>query len=256
MASILEIRDVVKAFGGLQAVSGCSFCVEEGSITALIGPNGAGKTTMFNLITGLLRPDGGEIRFRGRSIGGMPTYRIARIGVTRTFQIPRGLERLTVLENVLLWAKRQSGERLDVALAGRRRFDEEERGLRARAERILALVELSALRDEYAGHLSGGQKKLLELGRALMADPALVLLDEPGAGVNPTLMAKLVEAIRAENREGRTFLVIEHDMQLVGRLCQPVIVMSQGRKLVEGTFDEIQRNEEVLEHYFGRVHGR
>jgi branched-chain amino acid transport system ATP-binding protein len=254
MASILEIRDLVKSFGGLRAVNGCTLSVDEGTITGLIGPNGAGKTTMFDLITGLLRPDAGEIRFRGHSIGGLPTYRIARIGVTRTFQIPRELERLTVLENLLLWAKHQSGERLDVALAGRRRFRKEERGLRAQAERVLALVELSALRDEYAAHLSGGQKKLLELGRALMADPALVLLDEPGAGVNPTLMARLVEAIRAENRRGRTFLVIEHDMRLVSGLCQPVVVMSQGRKLVEGTFDEIRRNEEVLEHYFGRVH--
>lgn len=255
MAPILELDGLVKSFGGLQAVSGCTLSVAEGSITALIGPNGAGKTTVFNLITGLLRPDRGEIRFRGRSISGLPAYRIARIGITRTFQIPRALERMTVLENLLLWAKRQNGERLDVALVLRRRFRAQERVLRAQAERILELVELAALRDEYAAHLSGGQKKLLELARTLMTDPALVLLDEPGAGVNPTLMARLVEAVRAENRAGRTFLVIEHDMQLVSTLCQPVIVLSQGRKLAEGVFEEIRRNEEVLEHYFGRVHG-
>ncbi len=251
---MLELQDLVKTFGGLRAVDGCSFAVEEGTITGLIGPNGAGKTTVFDLVSGVLRPDGGEIRFRGRPIGGVPTYRIARIGVTRTFQIPREIGRLTVLENLLLWAKYQSGEHLAVALADRRRYRAEERGFRVKAERILELVDLSALRDEYAAHLSGGQKKLLELGRALMADPALVLLDEPGAGVNPSLMVKLVEAIRVENRNGRTFLVIEHDMDLVSRLCCPVVVMSQGRKLVEGGFDEIRRDEAVLEHYFGRVH--
>jgi branched-chain amino acid transport system ATP-binding protein len=247
--------DVVKSFGGLKAVNGCTFTVAEGSITALIGPNGAGKTTVFNLITGLLRADRGDIRFRGHSIASVAAHRIARAGVSRTFQIPRELERLTVLENVLLWAKSQSGERLDVALVRRGRFRAEEHVLVERAERLLELVELAGLRDEYAAHLSGGQKKLLELARALMAEPALVLLDEPGAGVNPVLMARLLDAVRAENRAGRTFLVIEHDMDLVAKLCHPVIVMSQGRKLTEGAFEHIRHDENVLEHYFGRVHG-
>jgi branched-chain amino acid transport system ATP-binding protein len=252
---ILRLDDVAKTFGGLRAVNGCTFTVAEGSITALIGPNGAGKTTVFNLITGLLRPDRGDIRFRGRSIAGLAAHRIARAGLTRTFQIPRELERLTVLENVMLWAKSQSGERLDVALVRRGRFRAEERMLRERAERLLDLVELTRLRDEYASHLSGGQKKLLELARALMAEPALVLLDEPGAGVNPVLMQKLLDAVRAENRAGRTFLVIEHDMDLVAKLCHPVIVMSQGKKLTEGALEDVRRDDTVLEHYFGRVHG-
>jgi branched-chain amino acid transport system ATP-binding protein len=254
-APILRLDDVAKTFGGLRAVNGCTFTVAEGSITALIGPNGAGKTTVFNLVTGLLRPDRGDIRFRGRAIGGLPAHRIARAGLSRTFQIPRELERLTVLENVLLWAKSQSGERLDVALVRRGRFRAEERVLRERAERLLDLVELTRLRDEYASHLSGGQKKLLELARALMAEPALVLLDEPGAGVNPVLMQKLLDAVRAENRAGRTFLVIEHDMDLVAKLCHPVIVMSQGKKLTEGSLEDVRRDDTVLEHYFGRVHG-
>jgi branched-chain amino acid transport system ATP-binding protein len=235
-------------------VHGCTFAVAEGSITALIGPNGAGKTTVFNLITGLLRPDRGQIRFRGRPIGGLTAHKVARAGISRTFQIPRELERLTVLDNVMLWAKSQSGERLGVALARRGRFRAEERALRERAERLLDLVELSGLRHEYAAHLSGGQKKLLELARALMAEPALVLLDEPGAGVNPVLMQRLLDAVRAENRVGRTFLVIEHDMDLVARLCHAVIVISQGRKLTDGAFEDIRRDEHVLEHYFGRAH--
>jgi branched-chain amino acid transport system ATP-binding protein len=254
MSAILEIMNLTKGFGGLRAVNGCTLSVAEGSITGLIGPNGAGKTTVFNLVTGLLRPESGRVRLRGHPIIGLPPYRITRLGVTRTFQIPRELGRLTVLENLLLFAGRQAGERLEVALLARRRFLREERGLRVRAQEVLDLVELGHHAEEYAARLSGGQKKLLELARALMADPALILLDEPGAGVNPTLMKRLVEAIRAENARGRTFLVIEHNMDLVRAICHPVIVMSQGRKLAEGSFEEIRQNEEVLEHYFGRVH--
>jgi branched-chain amino acid transport system ATP-binding protein len=253
---VLDIRQLRKSFGGLRAVDGCTFTVQAGRITALIGPNGAGKTTVFHLISGLLHPDDGEIWFRGHRIDGLPPHAIARLGLTRTFQIPRELQRLTVLENLLLYAKNHPGERLTGALFGRRRFRAVEEALVRRAEEILDLVDLRHLADEYAGHLSGGQKKLLELARALMAHPELVLLDEPGAGVNPTLMKRLVEVIQQANRRGQTFLVIEHDMDLVMTLSHHVIVMSQGRRLTEGPFEEIRRNEEVLEHYFGQVHAK
>ena len=256
MTDLLDVRNLVKTFGGLRAVDDCSFSVAAGSITALIGPNGAGKTTVFHLVSGLLRPDGGEIRFRGERIDGLRPHRVSQRGITRTFQIPRELERLTVLENVILYARGQSGERLPAALFTRPRFWREERALVRRAEEILGLVQLADLAQEYAAHLSGGQKKLLELARVLMADPALVLLDEPGAGVNPALMTRLVEAIQSDNRRGRTFLVIEHDMDLVMTLSHHVIVMSQGRRLAEGPFEAIRRNDEVLEHYFGRVASR
>jgi branched-chain amino acid transport system ATP-binding protein len=253
---LLDVRNLAKNFGGLRAVDDCSFSVAAGSITALIGPNGAGKTTVFNLISGLLHPDGGEIRFRGERVDGLRPHGVSQRGITRTFQIPRELERLTVLENVLLYGKRQSGERLGAALFTRPRFWREERTLVRRAEEILGLVQLAELSQEYAAHLSGGHKKLLELARVLMADPELVLLDEPGAGVNPALMTRLVEAIQTDNRRGRTFLVIEHDMDLVMTLSHHVIVMSQGRRLAEGPFEEIRRNDDVLEHYFGGVDAR
>jgi branched-chain amino acid transport system ATP-binding protein len=253
MSSLLDVRNLVKSFGGLRAVDECSFSVAAGSITALIGPNGAGKTTVFHLVSGLLHPDAGEIRFRGERVDGLRPHAVSQRGITRTFQIPRELERLTVLENVLVYGKGQSGERLPAALFARPRFWREEHALVRRAEEILGLVQLSDLAHEYAAHLSGGQKKLLELARVLMADPALVLLDEPGAGVNPALMSRLVEAIQTDNRRGRTFLVIEHDMDLVMTLSHHVIVMSQGRRLAEGPFEQIRRNDEVLDHYFGRV---
>ena len=256
MTPLLELDQVVKRFGGLRAVDRCSFAVAPGTITGLIGPNGAGKTTVFQLVSGLLRPDAGAIRFQGRRVDGLTPHRIARLGITRTFQVPRGLERLTVLENLLLFGHAPAGERLGGALWGRRRFRAEDRALRTRAEAILELVDLAPLAGDYAAHLSGGQKKLLELARALMAEPALVLLDEPGAGVNPTLLKRLMEAIRAEHQRGRTFLVIEHDMDVVTALCRPVIVMSQGRKLREGDFEAIRRDESVLEHYFGRARAR
>lgn len=256
MSELLDVRHVVKSFGGLRAVDDCSFSVAAGSITALIGPNGAGKTTVFHLISGLLHPDGGEISFRGERVDGLRPHTVSHRGITRTFQIPRELERLTVLENVLVYGKGQSGERLPAALFARPRFWREERALVRRAEEILGLVQLADLAHEYAAHLSGGQKKLLELARVLMADPALVLLDEPGAGVNPALMSRLVDAIQADNRRGRTFLVIEHDMDLVMTLSHHVIVMSQGRRLAEGSFEQIRRNDEVLDHYFGRVAAR
>jgi branched-chain amino acid transport system ATP-binding protein len=203
------------------------------------------------VISGITPADGGEIGLGGDRLEGLPAHVIARRGVGRTFQIPRPLGRMTVLENVLVYAHGQPGERLTRVFAapGRVRADEERS--RARAREILALVDLVHLADTRAETLSGGQKKLLELGRALMSDPRIVLLDEPGASVNPTLMRSLVTAIRALQSQGRTFLLIEHDMDLVTELCDPVIVMAQGRSLAEGRFSEIRRDPRVLEAYLG-----
>jgi branched-chain amino acid transport system ATP-binding protein len=225
--------------------------VHSGSITGLIGPNGAGKTTLFNVISGITTADGGEIRLGGERLEGLPAHAIARHGVGRTFQIPRPLGRMTVFENVMVYAHGQAGERLTGVFAAPRRVQADEARLRARAREILASVDLAHLGDACAETLSGGQKKLLELARALMGDPRIVLLDEPGAGVNPTLMRSLVTAIRALQAQGRTFLVIEHDMDLVTELCDPVIVMAQGKTLAEGPFSEIRRDPRVLEAYLG-----
>jgi branched-chain amino acid transport system ATP-binding protein len=235
----------------VEALAGCTLAVREGSITGLIGPNGAGKTTLFNVISGLASADVGEIRLAGDRIDRLSTHAIARRGLARTFQIPRPLGRMTVLENVLVYAHAQPGEGLVRVFASPARVTATERRLRERAHQILESVELGPLAGARAETLSGGQKKLLELARALMGDPRVILLDEPGAGVNPTLMRSLVETIRALRAAGRTFLLIEHDMDLVTELCDPVIVMAQGRTLLEGPFAEVRRDPRVLEAYLG-----
>ncbi len=249
---LLEVRDLVKDFGGLRAVNRCSLSVKRGTITGLIGPNGAGKTTLFNVITGFHKPDSGQVIFRGEEITGLPAYRVFRKKLCRTFQIPREFKQMTVLENLMLVPAGQRGENIFYPwfLPGIVRRQEQE--VRDQALAVLEFVNLLHLKDEYAGNLSGGQKKLLELARTLMADPQMVLLDEPGAGVNPTLMKQLVANIeRLCSERGVTFLLIEHDMDFVMNLCNPVIVMSNGEKLAEGTPQEIQRDERVLEAYLG-----
>lgn len=248
---LLVVAGVEKRFGGLTALDGVSLEVARGSITGLIGPNGAGKTTLFDVVSGLLSPDAGEIRLGPHRLDGRPAHEITRLGVARTFQIPRPLARLTVLENLLLYAKHQSGEQLRGLVTRRAAIATEEAALVFRAAGILELTDLAVLRDARAETLSGGQKKLLELARALMADPALILLDEPGAGVNPTLMRSLVAAIRDLHARGMTFLLIEHDMDLITELCDPVIVLAEGRRLVEGPFAEVRRDPRVLEAYLG-----
>jgi branched-chain amino acid transport system ATP-binding protein len=224
---------VEKSFGGLKAVNDCSLEVGEGSITGLIGPNGAGKTTLFNIITGHYKPDRGKILFQGEAIENLEPHQIFKKKVYRTFQITREFSQMTVLENLMI-------------------MPNQEKELRDKALEVLEFVELIQLKDEYAGSLSGGQKKLLEIARSMMADPRLVLLDEPGAGVNPTLMHKLIANIEAlRDEKGLTFFLIEHDMDLVMNLCDPVIVMSEGTKLAEGTAAEIKKDERVLEAYLG-----
>jgi branched-chain amino acid transport system ATP-binding protein len=249
---ILDIQDVVKDFEGLRAVNHCSFQVQRGTITGLIGPNGAGKTTLFNLITGFIPCTSGQILSDGKRIDCMPPHNVFRQGIVRTFQIPRELRRMTVLENLMLVPGPQVGERIWGSWFLPWRVRRQEREIEVKALDVLNFVNLIHLKNEYAGNLSSGQKKLLELARTLMAEPKLVLLDEPGAGVNPTLMNQLVEDIRTSCEEKNyTFLVIEHDMDLVMRLCNPIVVMSNGQKIFEGTPQEVQRDKRVLEAYLG-----
>jgi branched-chain amino acid transport system ATP-binding protein len=251
LAPLLTVTGITKRFGGVEALSDCTLSVGDGSITGLIGPNGAGKTTLFNVISGLTRADDGRIELGADRLDGLSTHAIARRGVGRTFQIPRPLGRMTVLENVLVYAHEQPGEGLTRVFATPARVRAAERDVRQKALAILETVDLAHLAHARADTLSGGQKKLLELARALMSDPRIILLDEPGAGVNPTLMRSLVETIRALRTAGRTFLLIEHDMDLVTELCDPVIVMVQGRTLIEGPFADVRRDPRVLEAYLG-----
>jgi len=248
---MLEVMDLEKNFGGIKAVDGCSLKVEQGSITGLIGPNGAGKTTLFNLITGFYAPDAGKIWFNGEIISGLSPHKIARRALTRTFQIPRELREMTVLENLMVVPENQIGERIWNSFFRPGVVRRQEREIRDEALGVLEFVELIDLANEYAKNLSSGQKKLLELARTLMAEPKMILLDEPGAGVNPTLMRKLTRNIENLRQRGKTFFLIEHDMDLIMNLCDTVIVMNKGRQLAEGTPDEIKKNESVLEAYLG-----
>lgn len=249
---MLVIENLSKSFGGLRAVDQCSFSVQTGTITGLIGPNGAGKTTVFNLLTGFFRPDGGSVLLQDMDITGLPPYRIFQKGIARTFQIPREFKEMTVMENLMLAPIAQSGERLLDPFLRPRRVHRQELTIAKRASQVLEFVGLDDLRDDLAGNLSGGQKKLLELAKTMMIKPRLVMLDEPGAGVNRTLLKRIAESIeRLRDEEQTTFLLIEHDMDFVMRLCNPVIVMSEGKKLAEGKPDEVQRNEQVLEAYLG-----
>jgi branched-chain amino acid transport system ATP-binding protein len=252
MGPILEVRDLAKRFGGNRAVDGASFDVLPASITGLIGPNGAGKTTCFNCISGALKPDGGRVTFEGEDITGWPSYRVYERGLARTFQIPQELGGMSVLENLMLAPLEQSGEQVWYSWFLPGRVAREERANVIRAHEVLSRVELDGMADERSDSLSGGQRKLLELGRVLMGRPRMILLDEPSAGVNPTLMHRLVDDIRGLRDElGITFLVVAHDMDLVTRLCDRIVVMTNGRVLVEGTPDEVLADESVRAAYLG-----
>ncbi len=249
---MLEVKEVDKSFGGLMAVCDCSLKVQEGSITGLIGPNGAGKTTLFNVITGHYKPDRGRIFFQGEEIDGLLPHQIFQKKIYRTFQITREFSQMTVLENVMLMPDQQIGEKIWNTWVRPASVRRQEKAIQEKALDVLEFVELIDLKDEYAGSLSGGQKKLLELARSMIAEPKMVLLDEPGSGVNPTLMKKLVANIRQLCEEKKiTFFLIEHDMDLIMNLCNPVIVMSEGKKLAEGNPEEIKKDERVLEAYLG-----
>ncbi len=247
---MLSIRNVEKAFGSLKALDGVSLEIAKDSIVGLIGPNGSGKTTLFNIVSGFSVNDGGEIYFRDERIDGLAPNQIAHKGLCRSFQISRAPERLTVLENMLLAAKRQVGETPFSAMFMRAKMRESERASLERALELLDTLQLTQVRNEYAGELSGGQRKLLSLGRMFMSDPAMILLDEPTAGVNPTLTKELVKVIeRLQEREKKTFFIIEHSMKVISDVCDRVCVLNFGRKIAEGTPAAIQHDKQVLEAY-------
>ena len=250
---MLKIKDLNKSFGGLKAVNNVNLEVDKGSITGLIGPNGAGKTTLFNTIAGLYSPDNGDVYLEEKNIAGLKPHELFSMGVLRTFQIAHEFASLTVLENLMMVPGNQRGEKLIYALFADKSVKNEEEQIRAKAIEVIEFLNLKHLTQEIAGNLSGGQKKLLELGRTMMVEANLVLLDEVGAGVNRTLLNEISDAILRLNKERNyTFFVIEHDMDLIEKICDPVIVMAEGSVLFEGKFAEVKSNEEVIEAYLGR----
>ncbi|MCK0166934.1 ABC transporter ATP-binding protein [Jannaschia sp. S6380] len=249
---MIEVTDLHRHFGGFRAVDGATLRITEGSITGLIGPNGAGKTTLFNVIAGVLKPTSGKVTMAGEDITGLPPHELFHKGLLRTFQIAHEFSSMTVRENLMMVPGDQLGETLWNAWFKRRAIREEDEALAAKADEVLDFLTISHLAEEKAGNLSGGQKKLLELGRTMMVDARIVFLDEVGAGVNRTLLNTIGDAILRLNRErGYTFVVIEHDMDFIGRICDPVIVMAEGHVLAEGTLAEIKANEQVIEAYLG-----
>ena len=252
-SEILHIENLSKHFGGLAAVSKCSLKIKRGSITGIIGPNGSGKTTLFNLIAGNLKPSEGKVIFDNENITEVPSYELFSKGILRTFQIAHEFTHLTVLENLMMVPGSQSGEKLMTVLLKPSLVKEEEEKVKQKALEVVDFLNLRQLSNELAGNLSGGQKKLLELGRTMMVDAKLVLLDEVGAGVNRTLLKDIGTAILRLNKEkGYTFCMIEHDMDFISRLCDPVIVMAEGSVLFKGTSNEVKNNEQVIESYLGR----
>jgi branched-chain amino acid transport system ATP-binding protein len=248
----ITVENVHKHFGGLRAVDGASLTIETGSITGLIGPNGAGKTTLFNVIAGLYKPTSGRVLLDGEDITGLTPHELFAKGVLRTFQIAHEFSTLTVRDNLMMVPPGQAGESLIHAWLHPARVRQQEEEIRTRANEVLDFLQISHVADELAGNLSGGQKKLLELGRTMMVDAKIVFLDEVGAGVNRTLLNTIGDAIIRLNKErGYTFCMIEHDMDFIGRLCNPVICMAEGKVLAKGTAEEVKNNEEVIEAYLG-----
>ncbi|MCB9992349.1 MAG: ABC transporter ATP-binding protein [Hyphomicrobiaceae bacterium] len=249
---LLEVQSVGKRFGGLAAVNNCSLFVEEGSVTGLIGPNGAGKTTLFNMVAGNFPPTSGQIFFDGEDVTGLKPFELFSRGVLRTFQIAHEFSQMTALENLMMVPAGQPGESLLTTWLSPGAVKSEEVAVRQKAEDVIDFLKLGHVRNELAGNLSGGQKKLLELGRTMMVEAKIVLLDEVAAGVNRTLLKDLAANIERMNSElGYTFFVIEHDMDLIERLCDPVIVMAQGEVIAKGHMEELRRNPEIVEAYFG-----
>ncbi|MDP3416461.1 MAG: ABC transporter ATP-binding protein [Falsiroseomonas sp.] len=249
---LLQVRGLTRRFGGVVALDGLDLEVRPGTVTGLIGPNGAGKSTAFQCISGVIPPDAGQVLFNGQDITGLRPDRITGAGLVRSFQIARGIPRLTVLENLLLYGPAQPGEGVAAAILRPAAMRAREEALRERAKAVAARLNLTAVLDNQASALSGGQKKLMEIGRALMAEPRLLLLDEPVAGVNPTLSAEIATHIGTLRDEGLTVLIVEHHMDFVASLCDPVIVMAEGRRLVEGSFAEVAEDTRVQEAYMGR----
>ncbi len=252
-SNILQVNSLSKYFGGLAAVSNCNLNIKKGSITGIIGPNGSGKTTLFNLISGNLKPNQGKVLFNNQNITGTPPYELFSKGILRTFQIAHEFTNLTVLENLMMVPGNQFGEKLTNVFLNSKVIKKQEEEIKNKALSVTEFLNLKPLANELAGNLSGGQKKLLELGRTMMVEASLVLLDEVGAGVNRTLLKDLGSAILRLNKErGYTFCMIEHDMDFISRMCDPVIVMSEGSVLFEGTSQEVKKNEKVIDSYLGR----
>ncbi len=249
---MLDISGLKRSFGGVKALDGATLRVEGGRLTGLIGPNGAGKTTLFNVISGLLRPEGGRIAFDGADITGWKPERITARGLVRTFQIARGFPKLTVFDHLMIYGPEQPGERLWRATVGGEPVWRRERALAEQAWAIAQRLNLVAVIDNPVTQISGGQKKLLEIGRALMAGPKMILLDEPAAGVNPTLAEHIADHLQALVAQGITILLIEHDMALIERVCEHVIVMAEGKDLVAGRFEELREDARVQDAYLGR----
>jgi len=249
---IIEVKNVTKRFGGLAAVDACSLSIERGSISGLIGPNGAGKSTLFNIVAGAYAPETGSVVYEDRDTTGLHPHQLFAQGLLRTFQIPHEFSRMSTLENLMMVPAAQVGEDLGSAWFRPGLVGRQERRVRAKADEVLEFLGLTHVRDELAGNLSGGQKKLLELGRTMMVDAKVVLLDEIAAGVNRTLLNDLVANIRRLNQElGYTFIIIEHDMDMVARLCDPVIVMVQGKVMTQGHISKVRSNPDVIDAYFG-----
>jgi len=250
---MIAVEGLHKHFGGFRAVDGATLSIGEGTITGLIGPNGAGKTTLFNVMAGVFQPDAGRVLMKGEDITGLPPHVLFHKGILRTFQIAHEFASMTCRENLMMVPGAQSGEKLWNTWFGRRRIADEERALRAKADEVLDFLTIEHLADHRAGQVSGGQKKLLELGRTMMTDAKIVFLDEVGAGVNRTLLNTIADTIGRLNRErSYTFAIIEHDMDFIGRVCDPVICMAEGKVLAEGTMGEIKADERVIEAYLGR----
>lgn len=249
---MIEVKNLHRHFGGFRAVDGATLEIETGSITGLVGPNGAGKTTLFNVVAGVLPPTSGQVFMAGEDITGLPPHTLFHKGLLRTFQIAHEFSSMSCRENLMMVPGGQTGETLWNTWFGRKRIANEERALRAKADEVLEFLTIEHLADHKAGQVSGGQKKLLELGRTMMVDARIVFLDEVGAGVNRTLLNTIGDAIIRLNKErGYTFCMIEHDMDFIGRLCDPVIVMAEGKVLSKGTIDEIKADERVIEAYLG-----
>jgi len=250
---MIVVQDVVKHFGGLAAVDGVSMEIKQGTITGLIGPNGAGKSTLFNLIAGNLNPESGSIYLDGEDVTGLKPHMLFSKGLLRTFQIAHEFQSLSVLDNLMMVPSLQVGESLLGAWFKREKVVRQEAEMRGKAEEVISFLNMGHLANELAGNLSGGQKKLLELGRTMMASPKVVILDEVGAGVNRTLLKEIGDAILSMNRErGFTFCMIEHDMDFISRLCDPVVVMAEGKILAQGSAEEIKANEDEIEAYLGK----
>jgi ABC-type branched-subunit amino acid transport system ATPase component len=251
MTELLVVHGIAKRFGGLHALTGCTLSLEAGRITGLIGPNGAGKTTLLNVVTGLVQPDSGTVSFRDADVTGFAPSRLATRGLARTFQIARELGSLTVFENLLLAPPAQRGEAVMTSLLRRRRWWAQEHENAAKAKALLERIGLWTLADQPSSRLSGGQKKLLDIARALLLEPSLILLDEPGAGVSPPLKQEIIRLIRDLKADGMSFGLVEHDMHLIAELCDHVHVLTEGRVLLSGSFDDVASDKRVVDAYLG-----